>query len=197
MVLNRSESKYFATAEKMDVAFLSLLEKKDFSYITVKEICEKAGVNRSTFYLHYETVNDLLSESVNHMNRQFLKYMSKDTDAFITKLRTCPMEELYLLTPEYLTPYLGYIRDNKRLFRTAMEKATLLGMEDTYRLMFNHVFTPIMDRFGIPCDERSYRMTFYIHGLMAIINEWLRHDCNDTVENIISVMQKCVMPMGE
>ena len=32
-------------------------------YITVKEICEKAGVNRSTFYLHYENTTDLLQET--------------------------------------------------------------------------------------------------------------------------------------
>ena len=48
----------------MDEAFLALMAKKDFEYITVKEICEVAGVNRSTFYLHYETMSDLLSESV-------------------------------------------------------------------------------------------------------------------------------------
>ena len=45
----------------MDEAFLSLLEKKDFEYITVKEICAAAGVNLSTFYLHYETLGDLLA----------------------------------------------------------------------------------------------------------------------------------------
>ena len=44
--MTRSESKYFVTATKMDEAFLRLLEKKDISYITVKEICETAGVNR-------------------------------------------------------------------------------------------------------------------------------------------------------
>ena len=48
----------------MDRAFLELLEKKDMEYITVKEICEAAGVNRSTFYLHYETIDDLLAESL-------------------------------------------------------------------------------------------------------------------------------------
>lgn len=47
--MNRSESKYFNTAVCMDEAFLSILGKKDLSFITVKEICEKAGVNRSTF----------------------------------------------------------------------------------------------------------------------------------------------------
>lgn len=41
--LNRSESRYSATAERMDQAFLHLPEKKDFAYITVKETCEAAG----------------------------------------------------------------------------------------------------------------------------------------------------------
>ena len=72
--MNRSESRYFATAARMDEAFLTLLAKKDFEYITIKEICEVAGVNRSTFYLHYETMSDLLSESVGRMNEQFLLY---------------------------------------------------------------------------------------------------------------------------
>ena len=56
--MNKSESRYFTTATKMDEAFLALLAKKDFMYITVKEICEVAEVNRSTFYLHYETMSD-------------------------------------------------------------------------------------------------------------------------------------------
>lgn len=56
----------------MDKAFLELLSQKDFVFITVKEICEKAGVNRSTFYLHYETVADLLSESADYAYEQFM-----------------------------------------------------------------------------------------------------------------------------
>ena len=107
--MNKSESKYFATAVRMDEAFLTLLERKDFAYITVKELCETAGVNRSTFYLHYETMADLLTESVSHMNEQFLAYMKKDSEAFMAKLENCPLDELYLITPEYLNPYLGYI----------------------------------------------------------------------------------------
>lgn len=63
--MNKNESKYFNTAIKMDQSFLELLEKKDFAYITVKEICHEADVNRSTFYLHYETLDDLLKKVLN------------------------------------------------------------------------------------------------------------------------------------
>lgn len=192
--MNRAESKYFATAARMDESFLELLEKKSFAYITVKEICEAAGVNRSTFYLHYETVNDLLVESVEHMNRQFLAHMARDTEAFVAKLRTCPKEELYLVTPEYLMPYLGYIKEHKRLFRTAMENAQTLRLSDAYDRMFQHIFTPILERFGVPEQDRTYIMAFYIRGLMAIITEWLKDDCTDSIEHIIAVIQRCVMP---
>ena len=195
--MNKSESKYFATAAKMDEAFLTLLEKKDFAYITVKEICEAAGVNRSTFYLHYETISDLLTESVEHMNRQFLDYMAHDSGAFVTKLRTCPLSELYLLTPEYLTPYLNYIRQHRRLFRTATENAAVLGLDRSYERMCRHVLMPILERYGVPEDERAYRMAFSIQGLMAIIAEWLRRDCADPVERIISIMQGCILPYQE
>ena len=47
----------------MHNALITLLDSKDFEYITIKEICEIAGVNRSTFYLHYDNVNDLLQEN--------------------------------------------------------------------------------------------------------------------------------------
>ena len=75
--MNKSQSKYFNTACLMDEALLSLLQKKDYTYITVKEICEKAGVNRSTFYLHYETMDDLLQESLSYLFSKFkMKYDS-------------------------------------------------------------------------------------------------------------------------
>ena len=193
--MNKSESKYFNTASKMDRAFLDLLSKKDFAYITVKEICEKAGVNRSTFYLHYETVADLLSESVEYMNAQFINYMKQDPLETVTRLRDCPLEELYFVTPEYLTPYLNYIKENKRLFKTATENAGTLRLGETYDRLFAHVFTPILERFRVREQDRNYIMAFYIRGLVAIITEWINRDCSDSTENIISVIRRCVIPL--
>ena len=52
---------------------IALLEIKEFAYITVSEICKTAGVNRSTFYLHYETLGDLLEETTQHLLTDFLQ----------------------------------------------------------------------------------------------------------------------------
>lgn len=190
--MNRGESKYFATAVRMDQAFLKLLDEKEFAYITVKEICQKAGVNRSTFYLHYETIGDLLAESSQYIIDQFVRAMPDDTEEFMTKLRTRPLEELYLITPEYLVPYLNYIKEHKRIFRTTNEHATVLGMDDAYLALNRHVFMPILDRFQVPQSEQKYLMPFYINGLIGIINEWLKDDCRDPVEQVIAVIQNCI-----
>lgn len=52
----------------MDEALLDLLQNKGAEFITVKEICKKAGVGRSTFYLHYQGVPDLVKECSEHVN---------------------------------------------------------------------------------------------------------------------------------
>ena len=72
--MNKSESKYFNTALRMNEALIALLEEKDLEYITVKEICHRAGVNRSTFYLHDETIADLVNETMETINRRFESY---------------------------------------------------------------------------------------------------------------------------
>ena len=102
--MNKSESKYFNTATKMDLALISLLKKKPFEYITVSEICETAGVNRSTFYLHYETIGDLLNETTRYLLDGFLSYFSNDTQAIALNLKDCELNELVFICDKYLTP---------------------------------------------------------------------------------------------
>lgn len=190
--MNRSESKYFATSVRMDQAFLELIAKKDFAYITVKEVCEKAGVNRSTFYLHYETLGDLLAESAQYMIDQFVAFMHCDIDEFLEKIQNCRLEELYLVTPEYLMPYLAYVRENRRIFQATIEQASILQMDDAYQKLNTHVLTPILNRYQVPMNAQKYMMQFFMNGLIAIINEWIKDDCKDSIEHIVSVIQLCI-----
>lgn len=190
--MTRAESKYFNTAAKMNEAFLRLLEQKDLAYITVKEICAAAGVNRSTFYLHYETIADLMGECVSRMNEHFLTHMEKDAQAFISKLHDCPLEELYLITPDYLTPYLRYVKAHQRLFHVALENASVLHLEDSYAGLTRYVLLPILERYGVPERDRKYILAFHIRGLMAIVTEWLKDGCTDPIDYIVTVIQQCV-----
>ena len=102
--MNKSESKYFNTALRMDEALLALLEEKDLEYITVKEICRQAGVNRSTFYLHYETVADLVNETLEMIDQRFRSYFPREGEEVLGNMGSREREDLVLVTREYLLP---------------------------------------------------------------------------------------------
>jgi len=48
-------------------ALMSLILKKDYEAITIKEICEAANVGRSTFYAHYTSKDDLKRSGLEHL----------------------------------------------------------------------------------------------------------------------------------
>lgn len=50
------------TKEAIRRAFENMICEMDYEQITVKELTDRAMINRKTFYLHYETLDDLLSE---------------------------------------------------------------------------------------------------------------------------------------
>lgn len=131
--MNRNESKYFNTAKRMDEALILLLEKKDFEYVTIKEICNAAEVNRSTFYLHYENTTDLLKETTQYILDNFQSYFSVDTINISRGFNECELKELLFITPEYITPYLTFIKENQRVFRTALKHFGTMDFGGVYK----------------------------------------------------------------
>ena len=192
--MTKSESKYFNTALRMDEALIALLEEKDLEYITVKEICHQAGVNRSTFYLHYETIADLVDEALEMINRRFLSYFPQQEEEILGNLGNRDREALVLVTREYLLPYLRFIRDNKKVYRAAFRNPGSMGANTRYRELKQHILGPILERFEIPAARRPYYIAYFIEGIAAIVKEWLRQDCEDEVEMIADIIQTCVRP---
>ncbi len=191
--MNKNESKYFNTAIKMDEALITLLEKKDFSYITIKEICSVAGVNRSTFYLHYENTSDLLKETTQYILDKHFAYYSVDSNSFAVRLDNCENKDLVFITGEYLTPYLMFIKENQRIFKISIKQFNSMKLDEVYGRMFTDIFDPILARFNVPENERPYVMKFYLTGVFAVVNEWLRNDCSDDIDTVVKVITDCIM----
>ncbi len=195
--MNKSESKYFNTALRMDEALLALLEEKDLEYITVKEICHQAGVNRSTFYLHYETIADLVNETLEMINQRFLSYFPQQEEEILGNLDSREREELVLVTREYLLPYLRFIRDNKKVYRAAFRNPSSVQAHTRYGELKQHILGPVLERFEIPAAHRPYYIAYYVEGIAAIVKEWLRQDCADEVEMIADIIESCVRPRDD
>ena len=192
--MNKSEIKYFNTARAMDEALLSLLEKKEFEYISIKEVCEKAGVNRSTFYLHYDNLSNLLEETLEYVNTELLSAFSISPDKFLNGIEKSELKNLVLINDEYLTPYLSFVKEHRNVFAAAYRNPKCLGNDGHVKNISRYVLNPIMDRFQIPKEEQKYWTNFYIHGTMAIVNEWIIGGCKESIEDIAKIIIHCVRP---
>ena len=190
--MNKSESKYFHTAVRFDKALLSLLEKKPLEYITIREICETAGVNRSTFYLHYENIGDLLKETTAYVLEDFTSYFPMDAECITANFADCDLQDLKFVNEKYLHPYLTFVKENQRVFLTVLSQQTAFESKAIFQRLFDNIFKPILDRFRYPIDEQNYVMMFYLNGITAIITEWLRDGCTKSVEQIAAIIHDCV-----
>ena len=190
--MNKSESKYFNTAVRFDKALLSLLERKPFAYITIREICETAGVNRSTFYLHYENTSDLLKETTAYVLGNFTSYFSVDAERITVKFSDCDLQDLKFVNEKYLHPYLSFIKENQRVFSAVLSQPTAFDSKTIFQRLFDNIFKPILDRFQYPREQQNYVMLFYLNGITAIITEWLKDGCQKSIEDISAIIHICI-----
>src|SRR5712692_4981596 len=55
------------TRNAIETALLHLIEERGYDLIGVNDICEEAGVSRSTFYAHYANKHDLKRSGLRHL----------------------------------------------------------------------------------------------------------------------------------
>lgn len=186
--MNKKESKYFNTASFFDEALLEILENKDYEYITIKEICDKAGYNRSTFYLHYDSIDDLLNESIKYMIQKFYNKFEVEHNI----LDSDNSNDLIFLKDDYLNPYLDFVKENKIIFKLSYKYPKVLGVNNIYLDLKKNVLNPILEKYNIDEKKRNYIIDFYVNGIMAIIKEWIDNDCIKDKSFIIEVIKDCV-----
>lgn len=189
--MDKNESKYHNSSIKMNNALINLLDKKDFEDITVKEICQTASVNRSTFYLHYENTYDLLKETLENLYKDF--FSRYDSNLSMDRINNKSNDDLFLITPKYLKPYLSFVYDNKKIFKLMYFKNEVFNGRNMYETWLDKIFKPILSKFNVKNEEeQSYIMLFHLQGLIGLIMEWVKNDCKMPIDDLINVIQKCI-----
>ena len=187
--MKKNESKYFYTAELMNQALLELLEKKDIELITVTEITKKAGVNRSTFYLHYENIYELLEETIENLNKKFISSFQTNLPLGIHSKK-----DAFLLTDGFLVPYLRFCKEHQRLLRLVHQKPHLFKNNNAYQKMYDTIFYPAISQFIDQEKEKIYYLEFFIQGIVGIIHKWLDLGCKTEIDELIDIIQRLVHP---
>lgn len=193
--MDKNEGKYYNTACLMDEALIQLINEKDYDYITIKEICKRAGVNRSTFYLHYETIDDLLDEATNHFFDNFYEQMhnaGKTKKNVKDSIVNNDKDSLMLVNDDYLRPYLTFIKENKKIYQASYKSPMISSSKRQYEMMYNEYFKPIMDIFKIPLPRQKFIFNYHFQGLLAIIKCWVDDGCKESVDEICEIITFCI-----
>ena len=153
------ESKILYSQTLLHQAILLLLQKKSIEKITVQELCKTAGVNRTTFYNHYERPEDILREIVQQFLSSFSEnHVTLDSESAIN----------------FVTHLLELMETNRYL-----SQQLLHALPGTY-LSECTLSLPIVQAqlhaFTSSSAESSAITSFAIAGSVSLITEWILKD---------------------
>ena len=185
--MNKNESKYFYTAKLMNQALLALLEKKDIEFITITEITKKAGVNRSTFYLHYDNIYELLEETIDNLNKEFVSSFNIQIPISIKS-----KDDAFLITADFLIPYLNFCKQNKRVLKLVYQKPHLFHNNVAYKKMYDLIFYPAISQFIKDENQKVYTLEFFTQGVVGIIHKWIALDCVTDIDELVQIIKTCI-----
>ncbi|MCM8610365.1 MULTISPECIES: TetR/AcrR family transcriptional regulator [Lactiplantibacillus] len=145
---NRIDRRTIYTVNVIKDSFLELIQDKPYSKISIKEICKVADISRSTFYLHFKSINDVLNtildDAIKMTSPDYLKISNfsidylKENESLIPACQRVGSSEKYrklLLDPELTEYIVGRIMicERNRVVPAIQEK-TGLSKEDAETL---------------------------------------------------------------
>lgn len=144
-------------------SFITLLEKKDISKISIKEICEDADINRATFYTHYNDQYDFM----NQIQEELLKNIEKHLYAFV-------QNDLPVFLADMVEQIFEYVKENARVCKLLLsERGDLNFQKRVFMLVYEKIINNITKNSAISKEEAEYIHAFTLTGCIGIIQKWL------------------------
>jgi len=147
----------------LEDSFIKLLEKKDITKISIKEICENADINRATFYAHYSDQNDLLrkieDKLLDNINAHLAELDQKNTEVSSVQIA----EKIF-----------EYVQENARLCRLLLsERGDFTFQKKIMMLVYDKIITEITNNNKITVEDAEYVYSFTISGCVGFVQKWL------------------------
>jgi len=162
-------------------SFLNLLEKKDISRITVKEICEDADINRATFYTHYTDVYDLQKK----IEDEFLD----NVEVYLSQLDKKGKNVNDLILAEKI---FDYIKDNAKLCKLLLsERGDISFQKKIMTIVYDKIISELTDNNKLSKEDAEYIYSFTITGCVGIVQKWL----NDNMKKSSRFMAETVIKL--
>jgi len=168
----KNNSRYKKSSEKIEVAFLSLLKNCKYEEISISQICKFANINRSTFYCHYEDINDLIIKIEN----KFAKGMANIFNYGERRTHSA-MVEMF-----------AFVKDNKHFYKAFLNIPYVTLAESNTKI---EVLKNIGQKSNIEKTRTIgifYRASFFGAGIKEMCRLWLERDCQESPEEMAGLL---------
>jgi len=153
--------------EKIERAFIELLQKHEINEITVSDLIKITGLNRSTFYANYIDIFDLADKTRERLENEFSNLFA-EYDYFNERSGALKM--------------FTHIKENqifyKTYFKLCYDDKHLISIYDKRRAEKEQI-----------TDNLKYHIEFFRNGLNAIIKLWLKGGCEESPEELAEVLK--------
>lgn len=156
--------------DKIKKAFLELIQDYEINEISVTNLVKKAQVNRSTFYVNYLDINDLIEQIKKEMYYNLLSLYQEEA---IKQIHSYDYLKLF-----------KHIKENQNYYRT-MFKLDF----DFLNYYDNHLEKDSAIEYYGTIDNLDYHITFFKAGIRAIIKKWLQKNCQESPEVILEILK--------
>ena len=171
------------TKKLLTNAFIALLLEKNLNEITVKELCEKADINRGTFYLHYQDIYDLKQQLENDIHKQLNDIM----DSLPDTLNTDNTQKMFL----YL---FAFFENNRQLLKAFLGPNGDISFQKKTQTLFRERYLNILlrDTKVGNITNIDYSYNFIASGFTALIETWLNEETPPSLEEMAKLTNKIV-----
>ena len=152
--------------EKIEKAFVELLQERELKEITVSDICKKTELNRSTFYANYIDIYDLADHLREKLEKEFSELFT-DED---TREATGAVKMF------------THIRDNQLFYKTYFK----LGYDEKHHVM---IYDAKRAESDFDNQYLKYHIEFFRNGINAMIKMWLAGGCVETPEEMDAILK--------
>lgn len=154
-------------------AFIEMVHKKGFSAVTVIDIVDYAQYNRTTFYVYYQNIDDLVKELMDEMFEAIQYYSvskyKRDNRVKVTELTTDSFELLY------------YIYDHRDYFKLLLLEDTLPHIHHQLpEAIFNLLKYKFDIQYGVSIVDDHAQKRYMAHGTAGLITDWIAQDFDVT-----------------
>lgn len=181
--MNRKNNQRFQDTElRLETAALKLMKHTSFKKITVKNICETAGVNRTTFYAHYIDIYDMLEKIEDRLHQELLNGYPNSGS---------PENTLFSVTS--FIPFLQHIKKHQYFYKIALQTRTDFPLQAGYEQLWEQVIKPQCQKAGITSeDDMMYYFVYFQAGFTMVLKRWVTTDCTQSETEIAAIIKNCL-----